>query len=881
MRTQTSHVDRPTQRQGFGPRRLAIYATAHPKRVLAVWALLAIVGIAATSGLLASALTSDSGVTSKPESLRAQDLIDERLPGSDALDELVVVRSEELTVRDPAFAAEVRGLAEQLRSQPDVRRVGTYLNRGGEILVSRDQHATLLPLVMADEPEMTSVDDLVATIERANATDGFAVHITGENTINRDFTEVSEQDLQKGELQFGLPAALIILVLVFGTLVGAAIPLVMAILSIIVAMGLVAVVGQAFALNLFVVNMLVAMGLALGIDYSLFIVSRLREERHHGASTRDAILIVSGTATRAVVFSGCAFVLAMLGMFLMPDATLRSLAVGAIAVALVSIVVALTFHPALLMVLGDRVDRLRVPWIGKRIADTMGEEGRFWGGAVRAVVRRPGLSAIVACALLLAAATPVLGLKLGAAGPSSLPDNTVGKQGLIALERDFPVGATTPVNIVIDGPVADARVQRAIAELRADLARDADFAAQATTVQRGAQITVLSLPMTADSASERATAAIDRLRDRAASAFEGAPAEVLVGGIPAENRDYFAMVSGNLPIVIAFVLALSFVLLTLAFRSIVVPATAIAVNILSVGAAYGLLVLVFVEGVGADVFGFGQVERIDAWVPVFLFSVLFGLSMDYQVFLLSRIRERYTQTGSTTDGIIHGVSSTARLITGAALIIVVVFTGFATGELVAFQQMGFGVAVALLIDATIVRTVVIPAAMQLLGERNWYLPRWLEWLPNVHVEGEPAAVAHVERFDAAAYAEDVGHERMPTPSPDAPAANAQLRMTVERRDADRVTVVLAGDLDIGTGRQFAEQLAPIEQQRPATIVIDLRQTKFVDSAGLGQLVAATTRARADQRRVVLVTGPAAIDRLLATSGAAQALETTTDTATLD
>ena len=881
MSTQTSNVDRPTQRQGLGPRRLAMYATAHPKRVLAVWALLAIVGMAATSGFLASALTSDSGVTSKPESLRAQDLIDARLPGSDALDELVVVRSEELTVRDSAFGAKVRALAEQLRRQPEVRRVGTYLDRGGAILVSGDKHATLLPVVMADEPEMTSVDDVVGAIERANGTDGFAVHITGENTIGRDFTEVSEQDLQKGEMQFGLPAALIVLVLVFGTLVGAAIPLVMAILSIVVAMGLIAVVGQAFELNVFVVNMLVAMGLALGIDYSLFIVSRLREERHHGASTRDAILIVAGTATRAVVFSGCAFVLAMLGMFLMPDATLRSLAVGAIAVALVSIVVALTFHPALLMVLGDRVDRLRVPWIGKRIADTMGEEGRFWGGAVRAVVRRPGLSAIVASALLLAAATPVLGLKLGAAGPSSLPDSTAGKQGLIALERDFPVGATTPVNIVIDGPVADARVRRAIAALRADLARDSAFAAQATTVQRGPQITALSLPMTADSASERATEAIDRLRDRAASAFAGTRATVLVGGIPAENRDYFAMVSGNLPIVIAFVLALSFVLLTLAFRSIVVPATAIAVNLLSVGAAYGLLVLVFVEGVGADVFGFGQVERVDAWVPVFLFSVLFGLSMDYQVFLLSRIRERYTLTGSTSDGIIHGVSSTARLITGAALIIVVVFTGFATGELVAFQQMGFGVAVALLVDATIVRTVVIPAAMQLLGDRNWYLPRWLAWLPNVNVEGQPAAVAHVAQFDAAAYAEHVAPEPMPSRSRGAPAGNGHLRVTVERRDADRVTVVLSGDLDISTGEQFAEQLAPIEQQRPATIVIDLRHTGFVDSAGLGQLIGASTRARAEHRRVVLVTGPAAIDRLLATTGAAEALDTTTDPATLD
>jgi uncharacterized membrane protein YdfJ with MMPL/SSD domain len=320
--------------------------------------------------------------------------------------------------------------------------------------------------------------------------------------------------------------------------------------------------------------------------------------------------------------------------------------------------------------------------------------------------------------------------------------------------------------------------------------------------------------MTADSASERATA-IDRLRDRAAAAFGGAPAEVLVGGIPAENRGYFAMVSSNLPIVIAFVLALSFVLLTLAFRSIVVPLTAIAVNLLSVGAAYGLLVLVFVEGVGADLLGFGQVERIDAWVPVFLFSVLFGLSMDYQVFLLSRIRERYTQTRDNTDSIVHGVSSTARLITGAALIIVVVFTGIATGELVPFQQMGFGVAVALLVDATIVRTVVIPAAMQLLGDHNWYLPKWLAWLPNVRVEGEQA------------------------PKPRAVAAT------------------------------------------PHRGLIDLRETGFIDSTGLGELDGATRRARAEDRRVVLVTGSAAIDRVLAVSGADQILDTTRNPAVLD
>jgi uncharacterized membrane protein YdfJ with MMPL/SSD domain len=358
---------------------------------------------------------------------------------------------------------------------------------------------------------------------------------------------------------------------------------------------------------------------------------------------------------------------------------------------------------------------------------------------VRAVMRHRVLSLTASVALLLAAATPLLGLKIGASGISSLPDNTLSKQGLIALERDFPTGATQPVRIAISGPPSDPSVRAGVAKLRSILARDPDFAAAAASTQTGSDLTVLSVPLTADPSTERASRAIDRLRHvDVPAAFPNNADTVKVGGGPAEQRDYFALVGRSLPLVIAFVLCLSFVLLMLAFRSIVVPATAIVVNLLSVGAAYGLLVLVFQHGVGADLLGFTKVERIDAWVPVFLFSVLFGLSMDYQVFLLSRIHERYRRTGDTREAVVHGVGSTARLITGAALIIVVVFAGFATGDLVAFQQMGFGVAVALLVDATIVRSVVIPAAMGLLGERNWYLPRRLRRLPDIQIEAPTA-----------------------------------------------------------------------------------------------------------------------------------------------
>ena len=704
--------------------------------MLAVWGAVALVGFLLIGGLLGSALSSEADVTSNPESKQARDLIDARLPERDALDELVIVRSEQLTATSAAFRERVRTLAERLRASDSVESVTSYLDPRGEGLVSSDGHSTILPVVLAGEQE-ESIDDVVELVQRTDGAEGFAVDITGEFTVGRDFQTVSEEDLQKGEIQFGLPAAMIILLLVFGTLVGALVPLTMAMLSIIVALALVAVIGQFVEVNLFVTNMLVAMGLALGIDYSLFIVSRLREERAKGLPHGEAILNVSSTATRAVVLSGTAFSLALLGMFLVPTTILRSLALGAIVVAIVSIAVALTFHPALLMVLGDRIDRLRVPWLGKRVSASAGTEGRFWGGAVRAVVRHPGISLVAAVALLLLATAPLLGLKLGASGPSSLPDDAIGKQGLTALERDFPTGSIDPVEVVIDTRAAP-QAEDNVPALESRLEHDSEFAADSATLEEGGGLVILSVPLSVEGSSEEASAAVDRLRDEyVPQAFGDSSDAVLVGGLPSENRDFFTLIGNWLPIVIAFVLALTLILLTLAFRSITVALTAIAVNLLSVGAAYGLLVLVFQEGVATGFLGFGQVDRIEAWVPVFLFSVLFGLSMDYQVFLLSRIRERYTSTGDTTQAIIFGVGSTARLITGAALIIIVVFAGFAAGELVSFQQMGFGVAVALLIDATIVRLVVIPAAMQLLGERNWYLPSWLEWLPHVEIE-DPA-----------------------------------------------------------------------------------------------------------------------------------------------
>ena len=361
----------------FSPRRLAAIAVGHPRRVLAVWGVVVLVGFGLISGLLGSALSSEADVTSSPESKQAEELIDERFPDRDALDELVIVRSDELAVTDPEFRERVRSLADQLAASDSVEQVSSYLDGG--VSCSSHRTATRRFFRWSSPEEEDSIEDVVEIVQGADGEQGFAVDITGEFTVGLDFEKVSEDDLQQGELKFGLPAALIILLLVFGTLVGTMIPLTMALISIIVALALVAVIGQFFEVNLFVTNMLVAMGLALGIDYSLFIVSRLREERAKGLPHGDAILNVSSTATRAVVLSGTAFSLALLGMFLVPTTILRSLALGAIVVAIVSVGVALSFHPALLMVLGDRIDKLRVPWLGKRVSASAGKEGRFWG----------------------------------------------------------------------------------------------------------------------------------------------------------------------------------------------------------------------------------------------------------------------------------------------------------------------------------------------------------------------------------------------------------------------------------------------------------------------------------------------------------------------
>jgi uncharacterized membrane protein YdfJ with MMPL/SSD domain len=474
------------------------------------------------------------------------------------------------------------------------------------------------------------------------------------------------------------------------------------------------------------------MGLAVGIDYSLFIVSRFREERAKGLQKLDALGATGATASRAVFFSGLTVVLALIGMLIVPTTIFRSLGAGAIFVVVVAVVASLTLLPALLSLLGDRVNSLRVLRRTELGSET---SHRFWNAITRRVMARPVVSLVLGAGILIAASLSYFNINTGFAGVSTLPEDAPSREAFDILATEFSGGLSSPVEVVVDGDADSSGVNGAIVQLQGALDKDGLFGTSRVVVNEAADTTILSFPVNADPSSEAATSSIARIRDDyVPAAFEGVDAEVLVGGDTAYNKDFFDVTNRSTPIVFSFVLGLSFLLLMMVFRSIVVPLKAIVMNLLSVGAAYGLIVLVFQHGVGADLFGFRKVESIEAWLPLFLFSILFGLSMDYHVFLLSRIKERFDKTRDNAESVAFGLRTTGGLITGAAAIMVAVFGGFAAGDLAPLQQTGFGLASAVLIDATLVRSVLVPASMKLLGDRNWYLPRWLAWLPKISFE---------------------------------------------------------------------------------------------------------------------------------------------------
>ena len=727
----------------FSTERLARASAGRPWATIGLWlALMAAAGWL-SSQYLADALTTDADFTNRPEAKQAQELIDERF-GEEGLTEVFILSSDEATVTDPEFEEAVRAL--QAAAVDGGTEAVTFYDTDDPTMVSEDQRTTLMPVVFEETGNLGDhLPAVESLIEQGNDSEVLSAQSLGPITIDEDFSTIAEEDLARGE-SFGVAVALVVLVLVFGALVAGVIPIAMGAASIVIAIGLVALVGRAVDFSFFVTNMITMMGLAVGIDYSLFIVSRYREERFKGLAKIDAIAAAGGTASRAVFFSGMTVVLALIGMLLVPTTIFRSLGAGAIFVVVVAVMASLTLLPALLGILGDRVNSVR---IFRRKADLGSDNShRFWNAITRRVMARPVISLVLGAGLLVAAGVSYFGIDTGFSGVSTLPEDAHSRQAFEVLSQEFSGGQNSPVEIVIDGDVTSPEVQAGIETLQATLASDELYGPSQVQVNEAEDTALVSAPVRADPQGELATSSIDELRDNyVPDAFAGSGATVLVGGDTAFNKDFFDLTDTWTPIVFIFVLGLSFLLLMMVFRSIVVPLKAIIMNLLSVGAAYGLIVLVFQEGVGAGLLGFQQVDVIEAWLPLFLFSVLFGLSMDYHVFLLSRIKEHFDQTHDNSESVAYGLRTTGGLITGAAAIMVAVFGGFAAGELVMLQQMGFGLAVAVLIDATLVRSVLVPASMKLLGDRNWYLPRWLQWLPHISVEGrhEPSPVVVPER----------------------------------------------------------------------------------------------------------------------------------------
>ena len=831
---------------------IAGYSGRHPWRIMLGWLIAFTAALGSFVALVPEALDGEQGPTQVLEYERAQILIIERFgeidgtnesseeeAGPETSSELILILADGLNPGDAAFDKRVVEFGDalataQMSNEVEVL-VGNFSDYEGQ--VSRDR-TTLLTSVEIFEEASGDINTLLHVTE--DFTDGqFEFYMIGNASINHTFEELAESDLQKGE-SIGIAVALIILALIFGGVVAAFVPILMAIVAILVAIGLTPLIATIVELNSFVPNIITMMGLAVGIDYSLFILSRYREERERGLDKQQAIEASSGSAGRAVVFSGLTVVLALLGMLIIPERTFQAFGIGAILVVFVAVIAGMTLLSALIGIIGDKVWAIRSPlpitlglfivgtavisftlglgpvllgisllvmlilgwlaftnrstgWASKgimffvmsglllpvlgllfgwllrkttilprlgigqtKIVDPESEVG-IWNTITVNVMKRPWMSMIGAAAILLILAYFYLDLEKGTSGISVLPDDLPAKKGFEKLDEKFGFGSDARAVVAIDGDVGSEPIASALTKLEQLMTVDDGLQPPDVRVEAGANLAVLRSQIPGDPQNQKALNTIRDLRSELIpEAFAGVPDssyDALVGGGPAEIVDSVKITDEYLPVVFASVLSLSFILLLLAFRSITISIASIIMNLLSVGAAYGLVVLVFQKGFLIEMFGFAQVDQIEFWLPLFMFSILFGLSMDYHVFMLSRIKERYDLTGLATESVAFGLRRTASIITGAALIMVAVFGGFALGDIAFFQSMGFGLGAAVLIDATIVRSLLVPSVLRILGDRAWYLPKWLEWIPNISIEGrspvdksEPAA----EMFPAGA-----------------------------------------------------------------------------------------------------------------------------------
>jgi RND superfamily putative drug exporter len=647
-------------------------------------------------------------------------------------DELVLIQGRGgVGVSDPAFAAAVEDVTVRLAAIPHVSQIESPLALDNRGQLSADGRSGLVTYKVAgDEMEARgNVEPALAAVAAAQAANpGVRVEAFGHASAGKALMDAIGGDFEQAGM-LSVPLTLLILVVAFGSLVAAGLPLVLGVTAVITALGLLGPLSQVLPVVETIKHVMLLIGLAVGVDYSMFYVRRFMEERDAGKGPQAALIAAAATSGRSVLISGITVMIAMAGMYISGNAVFASFATGTILVVAVAVAGSLTFLPGMLSWLGERdwLEKGRVPYVG-RLRHRTGDRSRVWGFILDRVLRRPLLFAVLAVALLLTLAVPALQLRTIETGFQGMPHDLPVMQTYARIQSAFP-GGPQPASVVVQAPdVRSPAVQDGIAALRREAVASGQMAEPITvTANPRGDLAIVAVPLAGTGSDEVSTAALETLREAVIPATIGAVegARVHVGGDTAGSVDFNARMAERLPFVFAFVLGLAFVLLLRTFRSVVIPITCIVLNLLSVGAAYGIIKLVFQDGRGEELLDYTSLGGITSWLPLFLFVILFGLSMDYHVFILSRIREAADRGLETGEAVASGIKATAGVVTSAAVVMIGVFSIFATLSWVDAKMMGVGLAAAVLIDATVVRAVLLPATMKLLGDWNWYLPRWL------------------------------------------------------------------------------------------------------------------------------------------------------------
>jgi RND superfamily putative drug exporter len=714
------------------------WSAGHRKTAILGWLTFVILAVV-VGGSIGQRTLSDSDYGTG-ESGRADKVVNKAFP-EDA-GESVLIQSKRTTTDDPAFRQAIAATVARLERTKPAFDVTDPLDPRVEGQISKDRHSALVTFELPQkDAEDTVAKPLAAVAALDKAHPGFRIEEFGDASADKALSKAFADDFKKAEVS-SLPITLAILILAFGALLAAFVPLLLAITAVAAAIGLLGPISHIWPVDESISSVVLLIGLAVGVDYSMFYLRREREERARGRSEEAALEAAAATSGRAVLVSGITVMIAMAGMYLGGDATFLSFATGTILVVAISVVGSLTVLPAVLSKLGDRVNKGRVPFLKP---ERRTGEPRVWGWLLDRVLKRPVVSLALATALMVALALPMLHIHTADTGVDGLPRSLAIMQTYDRMQAAFP-GEQFSAGIVVQGKDVTAPAYRqAVSGLR-ETVRGSELLEEPVTVDvsKDKRTAVVHVPLAGSGTDDTSNAALDLLRDKLAPEIVGSVRGAkLVGvtGFTAGSRDFNDLMKHRIWYVLAFVFAMAFLLLLVTFRSVVIPVKAILLNALSVSAALGVVTYVFQDGHFENLLNFTSTGAITAWFPLMLFVILFGLSMDYHVFILSRIREAVDRGESTADAVTHGVKSTAGVITAAAAVMVGVFSIFATLSFIDMKQFGVGLAVAVLIDATIVRGVMLPAAMKLLGEWNWYLPRWLEWLPKgPALEGGPEPV---------------------------------------------------------------------------------------------------------------------------------------------